>query len=87
MVSQIGLSKTNIVKPKFHHNYTAKHQKTSRVPINLQPRATHELNRLQKECQIEKLTRCSDKKIDSPIMITVKKDLSKELALVFSVLT
>ena len=56
MISQIGLSKSNIVKPKFHHKYTAKHQKTSRVPINLQPRATDELNRLQKGGQIEKLT-------------------------------
>ena len=69
------------MKSTFHQKFTAKHQNGGRLPINLQPRVTAELERLQNEGHIEKLSRCSDKHFISPIMITVKKDQSIKLAL------
>ena len=69
------------MKSKFHQKFTAKHQKVRRVPINLQPRVTAELKRLQNEGQIEKLPSCSDEHSISPIVITLKKDQSIKLAL------
>ena len=47
LVSRIGLSKTHVAKSKFHQKFTAKHQKVRRAPINLQPRVTAEIERLQ----------------------------------------
>ena len=76
LVSRIGLSKTHAVKSKFHQKYTAKHQRGRRVPSNLQPRVTVELDRLQKEGHIEKLSSCADEHFISPKIITVKKDRS-----------
>ena len=73
LVSRIGLSKTHVAKSKFHQTFTAKHQKGRRVPINLQPRVSNELERLQTEGHIEKLSSCSDEHFISPIVITVKK--------------
>ena len=81
LVSRIGLSKTHVAKSKFYQKFTAKHQKGQRVPINLQTRATAELERLEKEGHIEKLSSCSDEHFRSPIVITVKKDQSIKLAL------
>ena len=81
LVSRIGLSRTHVAKSKFHQKFTAKHQKGRRVPTNLQPRVTAELERLQKAGDIEKLSSCSDKHFISPIVITVKKDQSIKLAL------
>ena len=60
LVSRIGLSRTHVAKSKFHQKFTAKHQKGRRVPINLQPRVTAELDCLQNEGHIEKLSSCSD---------------------------
>ena len=79
LVSRIGLSKTHVAKSKFHQKFTAKHQK--RVPINLQPRVSEELERLQTEGHIKKLSSCSDEHFISTIVITVKKDQSIKLAL------
>ena len=76
LVSRIGLSKTHVAKSKFHQKFTAKHQKGRRVPINLQPRVSEELERLQTEGHIKKLSSCSDEHFISPIVITVKKDQS-----------
>ena len=45
LISTIGLSNTHVVKSKL----TAMHQKGRRVPINLQPRVTIELDGLQKK--------------------------------------
>ena len=59
LVSRIGLSKTPVAKSKFHQKFTAKHQKGRRVPINLQPRVSEELERLQTEGHIEKLSNFS----------------------------
>ena len=81
LVSRIGLSKTFVAKSEFHRKFTAKHQKGRRVPINLKPRVMAELDRLQNEGHIEKLSSCSDEHILSPILITVKKDKSIKLAL------
>ena len=81
LVSRIGLSKTHIAKSKFHQKFTAKHQKGRRVPINLQPRVTAKLERLQNEVHIEKLSSCSDEHFISPIVIKIKKDQSIKLAL------
>ena len=80
-VSRIGLSKTHVAKSKFHQKFTANHQKGRRVPIKLQPRVAAELDRLQNEGHIEKLSSCSDKHFTSTIVITVKKDQSINLAL------
>ena len=44
LVSRIGLSKLHVAKSKFHQQFTEKHQKGRRVPTNLQPRVTVELN-------------------------------------------
>ena len=81
LVSRIGLSKRHVAKSKFHQKFTAKHQKGHRVPINLQPRVSAELERLQTEGHIEKRSSCSDEHFISPIVITVKKDQSIKLAL------
>ena len=81
LVSRTGLSKTHVAKSKFHQKFTAMHQKGRRVPINLQPRVTAELQRLQNEGHIEKISSCSDEHFISPIVITVKKDQSIKLAL------
>ena len=81
LVSRIGLSNTHVAKLKFHQKFTAKHQKGRCVPINLQPRVTAKLERLENEGHIEKLSSCSDEHFISPIVITVKKDQSIKLAL------
>ena len=81
LVSRIGLSKTHVAISKFLQKFTAKHQKGRRVPINLQPRVSAELERLQTEGHVEKLSSCSDKHFISSIVITVKKDQSIKLAL------
>ena len=70
-----------MAKSKFHQKFKIKHQKGQRVPINLQPRLTAELKRLQNESHIEKLSSCSDKNFISPMVITVKKGQSIKLAL------
>ena len=81
LLSKIGLSKTHVAKSKFQQKFTAKHQKGHRVPINLQPRVSPELEKLQTEGQNKKLSSCSDEHFISPIVITVKKDQSIKLAL------
>ena len=81
LVSRVGLSKTHVAKSKFHQKFTAKDQKGRRVPINLQPRVSEELERLQTEGHIGKLSSCSDEHFISPIVITVKKDQSIKLVL------
>ena len=81
LVSRIGLSKTRVAKSEFLQKFTAKHLKGRRVPINLQPRVTADLKRLQNEGHFEKLSNCSDEHLISPIVITLKKDQSIKLAL------
>ena len=69
LVSKIGLFKTHVAKSKFHQKFKAKHEKGHRVPINLQPRVTADLERLQIESPIEKLSNCSDEHFLSLILI------------------
>ena len=78
--SRICLSKTHVAKSKFRQKFTTRPQKSRRVSINLQLRVMAELERLQKEGHIEKLSSCSDEHFISPIVITVKKDKSIKLA-------
>ena len=66
---------------KVSSNVHSKASKCRRVPINLQPRVSAELEKLQTEGHIEKLSSCSDEHFISPIVITVKKDQSIKLAL------
>ena len=53
LVSRNGSSKTHVAKSKFYQKFTAKQQKGRRVPINLQPRVSQKLERLQTEGYIE----------------------------------
>ena len=55
--------------------------KSRRVPINLQPGVCDELDRLQKEGHIEKLSGCSDENFISPIVITVQNGQSIKVSL------
>ena len=81
LFSRIGLSKTHVEKSEYHQKFTAKLQKGRRVPNNLKPRVTAELERLQNEGHFEKLCSCSDEHFISPIVIAVKKDQSVKLGL------
>ena len=81
LISRIGRSKIRIVKSKFHKSFQPKHQKGRRVPINLQEGVNSEIKKLLEEGHIEKLKNCSDQYFTSPIVITVKRDQTIELAL------
>ena len=70
-----------MVRSKSHRNYTPSHQKGRRVPINLLVKVSDELKKLSEQGHIEKLQECSDENFFSPIVITVKKDKSLNLAL------
>ena len=70
LVSRIGLSKTH-VEIKVSSKVYSKASKGRRVPINLQPRVSEELERLQTEGHIEQLSSCSDEHFISPILFTV----------------
>ena len=75
------MSKLHIVRLIFHNNFTLKHQKYCRVPINLLDKVSDELRKLSDQGHIEKLNERSDQNFISPIVITVKKDKSVTLAL------
>ena len=62
-------------------NFRPTHQKIRRVPIYLQRLVNDELKKLLAENHIIKLNSCSDKNYISPIVITVKKDKTVNLAL------
>ena len=51
------------------------------MPIHLQTKVKTEIEKLLNEGHIEKLTNCSDQFFISPIVITVKKDQSIQIAL------
>ena len=82
LISRIGKSKVHTVCSKFHRNYTPSHQKGRRVPINLLDQVSDELKKLSEQGHIENLQKCSGKNFISPIVITVKKDKSVNLALI-----
>ena len=81
VISCIGRSKSHIVNSKFHKIFQPKHQKSRRVPINLQDRVNSEIKKLLAEGHIEKLNNCSDQYFISPTVITVKRDQTIKLAL------
>ena len=81
LISRNGKSKVHTVRSKFHRNYTPSHQKVCRVPINLLDKVSGELKKLSEQGHIEKVPECSDKNFISPIVFTVKKDKSVNLAL------
>ena len=81
LISRIGKFKHHTVNSKFHKKYRVTHQKSSKVPIHLQPKVKTELEKLLNEGPIEKLTNCSDQFFISPIVITVKMDQSIKKAL------
>ena len=53
------------------------------VPNNLRDRVNSESKKLLEEGHIEKLNNCSDQYFISPIVITVKRDQTRKLALDF----
>ena len=77
LIIRIGKPLKHSVKSTFHKKFTPTHQKGRRVPINLQTLLNAELD----EKHIIKLNSCSDKNINSPIVITVKRDKTVKLAL------
>ena len=86
LISRIGRSKIHSVKSKIHKIFQLKHQKGRRVPINLQHRVNSEIEKLLEEGHIEKPNNCSDQYFISPIVISVKGDQTKKLALDFKIL-
>ena len=81
LISRIGKSKLHRVRSKFHKHYTTSQQKGRRVPINLLHKVSDDLKKLSDQGHIEKLQEWSDKNFISPIVITVKKVKSVNLAL------
>ena len=81
LISRIGKSNLQTVRSKFHENYTPTHQKSLCVLIIWLDKVSDELKKLSDQGQIEKLNECSDKNFSSPIVITLKKDKSVNLAL------
>ena len=81
LIRRIGKSLKHSVKSTFHKQFTPTHQKGRRVPINLQPLVNSEIKKLLDEKHIKKVNNCSDKNFISPIVITVKRDKTVQLAL------
>ena len=86
LFSLIGRSKNHVAKSKFHKDFQPRHQKSRRIPINLQEKVIIELNKLLDERHIIKLSSCPDKYFISPIVVTVMKDQTIKLALYSKVL-
>ena len=81
LITRIGQPFQHSVKFTFHNQFKPTHQKGRRVPINLQPLVNAELKKLFDEKHIIKLNSCLDKNFISPIVITVKRDKTVNLAL------
>ena len=69
------------MKTQFIQEFVPIQQKGRRIPIHLQERAEGVLNKLIDQKHIIKLDKCSDKQFINPIVITVKKDQTVNLAL------
>ena len=80
LTTRLGRSKNHKVKSKFKSNFTPVHQRGRRVPLHLEKQVEEELRRLQNIGHITILEKCSDEFYISPIVITVKKDISIKLA-------
>ena len=68
-------------KITFKENCKPKQHKGRRVPLHLLERVEKELENLIEDKQIKRLVKCSDKYFISPVVITVKKDKSVNIAL------
>ena len=78
---RIGKSKHHVLKTQFNRDFEPIQQKGRRIPIHLQERVEAELNKSIDQKHIIKLDKCSDKNFICPIVITVKKDQTVQLAL------
>ena len=75
--SRICRSKVYIINSKFHKRFQPNLQKGRRVPINLQDRVNTENKKLLQEGHMEKLKIYSDQHYISTIVMTVKRDQTK----------
>ncbi len=71
----------HIVRTEFTKPFYAKQQKRRRVPIALNQRVADGIQRLIAESHVERFQGCNDDRFISPIVITVKRDVSLQLAL------
>ena len=69
-----------MAKSKFHTNFQPRHQKSRRIPINLQEKVNIELKKLLDEKHIIKLSSCPGKYFISPIVVTVRNEQTIKLA-------
>ena len=81
LIKRIGQSKKHTVKSNFKTNFTPIHQRGRKIPIHLQSQVEEELKKVQKNGNLIKLDKCSDKNFISPIVITVKLDKTIKLAM------
>ena len=81
LILRVGRSNNHVVVSKFHRDFQPRHQKCGRIPIYLQNKVNKELKKLLDEKHIIKLSTCPDKYFLSPIVVTVKKDQTLNLAL------
>ena len=80
LIKRIGRSKNHTVKSKFNTNFTPIHQRGRRISIHLQSKVEEELKNSQKNVNVIKVDKCSEKNFNSPIIITVKRDKTIKLA-------
>ena len=78
----MSTSKNHIDKPTFKQYFKPTQHKGRRVPLHLVDNVEKELKKLIDNKQIIKLENCSDEYFISPVVITVKNDNTKKLALV-----
>ena len=81
LISRNGRSKNHIAKPKFRKDFQPRHQKGGRIPIHLHEKINIELKKLLDGKHIIKISSCPDKYFLSPIVVTIKKNQTIELAL------
>ena len=76
-----GISKNHIVSSKFKYPLCPIQEKRRRIPIHIQDKIETEIEKLLTEGHITKLDKCTSDCFIAPIVITVKKDDSIELAM------
>ena len=81
LCTRLGRSKHHMVKSTFKENFKPTQHKGRRVPLHLLERVEKELENLIKDKQRKRLEKCSDEYFISPVVITVKKDESVQIAL------
>ena len=80
LCTRIGRSKNNMMHTKFLSEFKALQQR-GRIPIHIQEKVEHEIRSLIDQGHINRLEKCNDHQVISPIVITVKKDGSIKLAM------